>query len=151
MIAVGYKLTKPEIFIRKYRKGWAHLIPFVITILAILFTDLLIGIGIGLIMSALFIIWGNFRSAISQYQDGNNLLVRAKKDLSFIHKYELKNILAKVPDGTSVMIDLSRIGFVDMDNIDIINEFIESAEYRGISINFKHKGNHSHPQLINKD
>ncbi len=147
LIAVGYKLTKPEIFVRKYRKGWAHLIPFVITILAILFTDLLIGIGIGLVASVLFIIWGNFRSSISLYEDGVNLLLRVKKDLSFIHKYELKKILTRIPDGKNVLIDLSRVSFVDMDNIDIFNEFIESAEYREISVNFKQKGNQSHPHL----
>ncbi len=137
LISVGYKLTKPEIFIRKYEKGWAHLIPFVVTIVAILFTDLLVGIGIGLVVGAFFIVWRNFHSAVFFLVDGNNYLIRFKKDLSFIHKYELKRILNKIPDYSNVIIDLSRTNFIDMDNSEIINDFTVNAIYRNIKVQIK--------------
>jgi carbonic anhydrase len=139
LIAVGYKLTRPELFVAKYKKGWAHLIPFVVTILAILFTDLLVGIGIGLVVSMLFIVRNNFRSSIFVFEDGQNLLVRIKKDLSFLHKYELKKILSSIPDGTSLMLDFSRVSFVDLDNTEIINDFMQTIRYRNISVRFKFK------------
>ncbi|OWY23960.1 SulP family inorganic anion transporter [Sphingobacteriales bacterium UPWRP_1] len=137
LISVGYKLTKPEIFLRKYEKGWAHLIPFVATILAILFTDLLIGVLIGCVVGAFFVIRGNYKSAIVVVNDGNNYLLRFTKDLSFIHKYELKSILSELPENCNLMIDVSRIGFIDLDNAEILNDFIATTSYKGITVNYK--------------
>ncbi|MFN7120157.1 MAG: SulP family inorganic anion transporter [Saprospiraceae bacterium] len=139
LISVGYKLTKPEIFIRKYEKGMAHLIPFVVTIVAILLTDLLIGVCIGLVVAAFFIVRSNFKSSIIFLQDGNNYLIRFKKDLSFIHKYELKRVLDKIPTNSNVLLDLSRIDFVDLDNTEIISDFVESANFKGIHITVKNQ------------
>jgi MFS superfamily sulfate permease-like transporter len=140
LITVGYKLTKPEILVRKYQMGWAHLIPFVVTVLAILFTDLLVGIGIGLASSVLFIIWSNFRTGVFVYRDGDNHLIRLTTNLSFIHKYELKRILASIPAGATVLIDLSKTSFVDLDNSEIISDFVESANYRDIKVQIKKAG-----------
>jgi carbonic anhydrase len=137
LIAVGYKLTKPKIFVDKYVKGWAHLIPFVVTIVAILLTDLLIGVGVGIFVAGFFILYANFQSAVSFTQDGNNCLVRFKKDLSFIHKYELKRIFDKIEDNCNVLLDMTKIDFVDLDNAEIINDFIETAPYRGIRVAVK--------------
>ena len=134
LIAVGYKLTKPEIFLRKWKKGYAHFFPFVITIAAILLTDLLKGVCIGLIAGAAFIIFSNFKSAITYINDGNQHLVRFKKDLSFIHKLELRRRLRSVPDNEVVVLDLSRIHFVDYDNAEIINDFIDNAALRGVKV-----------------
>ena len=97
--------------------------PFVITIIAILLTDLLVGIGIGIFVAFIFLIFENFRLAILYIVDGNNHLVRIKKDLFFVHKYELKHVLNKIPAGANLLLDLSRANFVDLDNIEIINDF----------------------------
>ncbi|GAB4488057.1 MAG: SulP family inorganic anion transporter [Saprospiraceae bacterium] len=134
LISVGYKLTKPQIFIDKYEKGWAHLAPFVVTIVAILLTDLLVGIGVGLFVAGGFIIYSNFHSAILHVQEGDKHLIRFKKDMSFIHKFELKRIFEKIPNGSEVVIDVSRTGFIDYDNAEIINEYIESAHYKDIKV-----------------
>ncbi len=139
LISVGYKLTKPEIFLRKYEKGMAHLIPFVVTIVAILLTDLLIGVCIGLVVAAFFIVRSNFKSSIVFLQDGNHFLIRFKKDLSFIHKYELKRVLDRIPANSSVLLDLSRIDFVDLDNSEIISDFIESAKFKDIHLTIKNQ------------
>ena len=134
LLSVGYKLTKPEIFKKKYEKGWSHLIPFVTTIAAILFTDLLIGIGIGLIVGGAFVIFNNYRSAILHIADGNHHLVRFQKDMSFMHKYELKRTLEKVPEGANLIIDISRTSFIDLDNAEILNEYIQAAHYKDIRV-----------------
>lgn len=137
LIAVGYKLTKPGIFVKEFGKGWAHFIPFVVTIVAILFSDLLIGVGVGIFVAGFFILYSNFHSSISFTQDNNNCLIRFKKELSFIHKYELKRVLEKIPDNCNVLLDISNVGFIDLDNAELINEFIEVAAYRDIKVRLK--------------
>ena len=138
LISVGFKLTKPKIFLEEYKKGWTHLIPFVVTILAILLTDLLIGIAIGLVVGTFFVMRENYKSALTvMADDKNNHLIRFKKDLSFIHKYELRKVFAGLPNGCKVLLDLSRIGFVDLDNAEIINDFISSAQFRDIRVEVK--------------
>ena len=134
LISVGYKLTKPQIFIDKYEKGWAHLVPFVITIVAILLTDLLTGIVTGLFVAGAFIVFNNFHSAILHISEGDRHLIRFKKDMSFMHKYELKRTLGKIPEGSSVVIDVSRMSFIDYDNAEIINEYIETAHFKNINV-----------------
>lgn len=134
LIATGYKLTKPRLFTERYKQGWTQFVPFVVTIAAILFTDLLVGIGIGLAVGFVFVIARNFRTAITFACDGEDCLLRARRNLYFIHKYELQNELRRVPDNARLLIDLSSTSYVDLDNIDVINAFIKGAGYRGITV-----------------
>lgn len=134
LISVGYKLTKPQIYIDKYEKGLAHLVPFLVTVIAILLSDLLIGIGVGVLVAGMFIIYNNFHSAILHVSDGNKHLIRFKKDMSFVHKFELKSTLEKIPEGSDLLIDVSKASFIDYDNAEIINEFIETAHFKEINV-----------------
>ncbi len=149
LIATGYKLTNPALFIERYRQGLTQLIPFVVTIIAILFTDLLIGILIGLTVGFGFVIARNFRPAITFAVDGEDCLLRARRNLYFIHKYELQQALNKVPDGSILVIDLSSTSYVDLDNIDVINAFIKSAEYRHIDVHVRNDIAERSAPLIN--
>ena len=134
LLFVGYKLTKPELYLARYRQGWTQFIPFLVTVVAILLTDLLIGILIGLAVGFVFVVGRNFRTAVTYQCDGDDCLVRARRNLYFIHKHELKSTLAKVPNGANVLIDLSQTNFVDLDNVDVINGFIEGARWRDIDV-----------------
>lgn len=134
LIATGYKLTRPALFTKRWRQGWTQFVPFVVTIAAILFTDLLIGIGIGLLVGFGFVVARNFRTAITFACDEDDCLIRARRNLYFIHKWELQRELAKVPDNCNLLIDLSSTGYVDLDNVDVINSFIKGARYRGIAV-----------------
>lgn len=134
LIATGYKLTKVELFTKRLAQGWTQFVPFVITILAILFTDLLIGIVIGIVVGFCFVIARNFRPSITFICDGDECLVRARRSLYFVHKYELQKSLARVPDNVNVLIDLSSTNYVDLDNVEIINSFIKGASFRGIKV-----------------
>ena len=134
LISVGYKLTKPALFVERFQKGWTQFVPFVVTVAAILFTDLLIGIVIGLGVGFVFVVARNFRTAITFMCDEGDCLIRARRNLYFIHKYELQRELARVPDGASLLIDLSSTSYVDLDNVDVINAFIKGAAFRGIAV-----------------
>jgi MFS superfamily sulfate permease-like transporter len=134
LIATGYKLTKPKLFVDRWKQGWTQFVPFVATIAAILRTDLLIGIVIGLGVGFVFVVARNFRTAITFACDEEDCLIRARRNLYFIHKHELQKSLLKVPDNSNLLIDLSSTNYVDLDNIDIINAFIKGAPYRNINV-----------------
>lgn len=150
LIAVGYKLTKPAIFREKYEMGRAYFIPFVVTISAILLTDLLTGIAIGIAVGVFFIVLENYRSMMVFVVDNNNYLMRFKKDVFFIHKYELKKKLSSIPDGANVLLDFSRVGYIDLDNVGIINDFVNSASFKDIIITIKPDSEGNAPNLIKK-
>ncbi len=137
LIVVGYKLTRPAIFRDKWVKGPTHIVPFVVTITAILLTDLLVGIAIGVLVGIIFVIQQNFRSALTLTQDGKNYLLRAKKDLFFIHKYELKSLLDTIPDSSNLLIDLTRANYIDLDNVEILQDYIGVCKSRSIRARFK--------------
>lgn len=134
LIQTGYKLAKPALFVARWNMGMTQFLPFVVTVGAILFTDLLRGIAVGLVVGFVFVIGRNFRTAISYVEMGDTVMVRARRDLYFIHKPQLQKALTRVPDGADVVIDLSTTIFVDLDNIDIVNGFIKGAPFRNISV-----------------
>lgn len=134
LIATGYKLTKPSLFTKRWKQGFTQFVPFVATIVAILFTDLLIGIAIGLVVGFVFVIARNFRPALVLVKEGDSYMIHARRNLYFIHKHELQRELGRVPDGANLLVDLSATSFVDLDNIDIINAFVRGAEFRNIRV-----------------
>jgi len=137
LIFTGYKLAKPSLFVGFYKKGWNQFLPFVGTILAILATDLLKGVLIGIGIAIIFIIRSNFKSAIVVVNDTNKYLVRLRKDVSFFNKAILKQGLEKVPANSYVIIDISRADFIDQDIIEIIEDFQKHAPLENIKVEIK--------------
>jgi len=137
LIFTGYKLAKPSLFVSYYKKGWNQFLPFVGTIAAILATDLLKGVIIGIGIAIIFIIRSNFRSAIIVVSDANKYLVRLRKDVSFLNKVILKQGLEKVPANSFVIIDVSRADFIDQDIIEIIEDFQKHAPLENIKVEIK--------------
>ncbi|MFZ4687799.1 MAG: SulP family inorganic anion transporter [Polymorphobacter sp.] len=134
LIATGYKLTKPKLFTDRWAQGMTQFIPFVVTVLAILFTDLLIGIVIGLLVGLAFVIWRSLADVITYVENDGAVMVRARRNLYFIHKPQLQAALARVPNDHIVLIDLSATNYVDLDNVDIINAFVKSAPFRNLTV-----------------
>lgn len=137
LIQTGYKLAKPSLFIARWKQGYTQFIPFFVTVVAILFTDLLKGIAVGLVIGFGFVIARNFRTAISYVERDGMAMVRARRDLYFIHKPQLQEALLRVPEGSELIIDLSSTVFVDLDNVDIINGFIKGAPFKSITVRLK--------------
>ncbi len=146
LIFTGYKLAKVTLFKEFYRKGWDQFAPFVVTIGAILFTDLLIGILIGIGVGLFFMIRTNFRSAVMVVNDDNNYLIRFRKDVSFLNKPIVKKKLEDVPAESYVIIDATRADFIDKDVIEEINNFLCHAYLKKIKVEIKtsqHKSMHN--------
>jgi MFS superfamily sulfate permease-like transporter len=145
LITVGFKLVKPSLVISMYKKGVDQFIPFIVTILAILFSDLLIGIGIGIATGIVFVLKTNFHKALFCVNEDSNVLIRLTKDVSFLNKALLRKTLREIPDGSFVIIDGSRSAFIDQDILELISDFRESAENRKIEVELKQSIGASNP------
>ncbi len=141
LIVTGYKLAKPTLFREFRRRGWDQFVPFVATIGAILLTDLLVGIVIGIGVALFFLIRSNFHSAVVIVHDEHKYLVRLRKDVSFLNKPILKEKLESVPAHSFVSIDLTRADFIDKDVIDVINEFTHHAQLKDIRVEIRKSPN----------
>lgn len=133
LILVGYKLTKPALIKSMYKKGWNQFIPFILTILSILFTDLLTGIGIGLIVGLFFILRNNMHRSIVVVKDEGSFLIRFHKDTSFLHKAFLIKTLNRIPNNSEVIIDGEKV-FLDEDIIELLEDFIQMSSKRNITV-----------------
>ncbi|MFO1419233.1 MAG: SulP family inorganic anion transporter [Methylotetracoccus sp.] len=140
LLLTGYKLAKPQHFVEMYRKGPNQLIPFVMTILAILVTDLLKGIGIGMVIGLYFVVRANFHAAMSLTQDGRNYLLRLQKDVSFLNKALLRSYLQSIQPASYVIIDASRAQFVDQDILEAIEDFVAASGEQDIKVELRNFG-----------
>ena len=137
LIMVGYKLAKPALFKEMFNKGMNQFLPFLITIVAILLTDLLIGITIGMAAGLFFVIKSNFHEAIQVVQNENNFLVKFNKDVTFLNKASLKKSLDRIPEGSFVLIDGTKSVFIDQDISEVVDDFTETAPLKGITVELK--------------
>ena len=137
LLLTGYNLCKPAFFRDMYAKGASQIVPFVITILAILFTDLLKGIAIGMFFGLFFVVRSNFHSAISVTRKGPHYLLRLQKDVSFLNKAPLRQALAQIEPGSYVIIDGTRAKFIDRDIIETLEDFMANAAESQVCIEIK--------------
>ncbi|HEY0655701.1 MAG TPA: SulP family inorganic anion transporter [Chryseosolibacter sp.] len=137
LIVTGYKLTKPSLYRDTFRKGWDQFLPFVITIAAIILTNLLVGIAIGIAVGLFFVLKTNFHEAISIIKDGNHYLLRLNKDVTFLNKALLRKTFEHIPDNTTLIIDGGSSMFIDNDIIETIDDFVLNAPSRNIKVEIK--------------
>jgi len=134
LLTVGYKLTQPALYRSMFRKGWDQFLPFLITVVAILFTDLLKGISIGIVVGLIFVIKTNFQSAISVTEHKGNYLLKLQKDVSFLNKALLLKKLSRIPNGASILINARRAQFIDTDIMEVLLDFINTADDKDLTI-----------------
>lgn len=138
LMVVGYKLAKPALFMKMYQQGWNQFIPFVATILGILFTNLLAGIGIGMAVAIFIILRNNYRvaSRVVQSTNSSNNSIRLilSEDVTFLNKASIQGTLAQMPDGSNVTIDASNTFFIHHDVVEIIEDFKINAASRNITV-----------------
>lgn len=134
LLHTGFKLAKPALFKEFYRKGLSQLLPFVITISAILATDLLIGMAIGITVGLFFVIKANFRAAITLTQDKSFYILTFNKDVAFLNKALLRKLLSHVQPNSTLTIDASKSHFIDHDIIETIDDFMVTAPNHNISV-----------------
>ena len=141
LIVTGYNLAKPKLFRNMWQLGPKQFLPFLITIIVILATDLLIGVTLGLLISIYFIIQNNFKAdynIVSEEKDRRSFnVIRLNSNVTFLNKVRLKNALDKIPEDSTLTIDGSHCNFIDYDILEIVSEFSNKAQDRNIEVHLK--------------
>ncbi len=141
LFVTGYNLTKPKLYLNMWRLGWKQYLPFILTIIFILFNDLLFGVSIGLLISVFFIIRNNFRTEYKIIKDHHShtdiYTIKLNSNVTFLNKVNLRRSLDKVPEYTVLTIDGSECNFIDYDILEIISEFASKARDRHIELHLK--------------
>ncbi|MBS1682625.1 MAG: SulP family inorganic anion transporter [Bacteroidetes bacterium] len=137
LIVVGFKLTSPDQYKSMYKKGMSQFLPFVATVVAVTFTNLLSGVLIGIVVAIFFILRTNFYDAMLLVNNGNDFLLKTTKDVSFLNKASLRNKLQGIPPNSTITIDGSRSNFIDADIKETIGDFIWEARSKNIKVELK--------------
>lgn len=127
LILVGYKLAKPATFKHFWHNGKYQFIPFVATVLAVVFTDLLKGVGIGLAISIFYILQGNMKRAYylsrEKLNDADELTIKLAEEVSFLNKAAIKKTLKNIQPGSKVIIDARTTSYITTDVLEMIQDF----------------------------
>ncbi len=138
LITVGYKLAKPALFRSMYAQGPYQFIPFIVTIIGILTTDLLIGIGLGLAVAIFTILLNNYQNAFFVDRDPTGAVrVVLSENVSFLNRVTVMRALAEIPAGVRVVIDASRSVSIDHDVFEILQDFRQRAVAENIDVTFE--------------
>ncbi len=140
LFLVGYKLAKPALFKQMYKQGWSNFTPYIATIAAIVLTDLLVGICIGLVVAVMFVLYNNYKKPFLFEMDDHMskdgvITLELAEDVTFLNKANIQRALNQIPERSKVVIDASRTVNIDQDVLDIIDDFKEHAKFMDIDLN----------------
>ncbi|MFZ9388773.1 MAG: SulP family inorganic anion transporter [Chitinophagaceae bacterium] len=145
LIMIGLKLANPKVFIHMWKAGKYQFIPFLVTVFAVVLTDLLKGVGIGLMVSVFFILRGNMKLAYffrkENHHEGETIHIDLAQEVSFLNKAAVKQTLAHLPEKSRVVINAEHTVYIDYDILALIRDFQNSGskdkEIEVILKNFK--------------
>ncbi|UOK41972.1 MULTISPECIES: SulP family inorganic anion transporter [Flavobacterium] len=127
LLLVGYKLAKPATIMHFWEKGKYQFVPFIATLLAVVFLDLLKGVALGMVISIIFVLRGNLKRAYyfrkEEYEDGDIIHIDLAQEVSFLNKAAIKLTLNNLPEDSRVVINASDTVYIAHDVIDLIKEF----------------------------
>ena len=139
LLVTGVKLASPALVKQMWNEGRYQFIPFALTVVAIVLTDLLIGILIGLVVSIGFILWSNARRpmhrTLEKHLGGDVVRIELSNQVSFLNRVALERALNEVPRGGHVLLDARSTHYIDPDVLGLIREFKEqTGPARGVEV-----------------
>ncbi|MEZ4893295.1 MAG: SulP family inorganic anion transporter [Saprospiraceae bacterium] len=142
LILTGYKLAKVSVFKAMWKNGKYQFWPFIITVLAVVFTDLLTGVMIGLGAAVFAILRGNMKNSYffhkEEYHEGDLITIKLSQEVSFLNKAAIKLTMDHLPENSKVIFDASDTAYIDFDVLESIKEFTkEKAPGMGIKVTLK--------------
>ncbi|TGE29281.1 SulP family inorganic anion transporter [Hymenobacter metallicola] len=141
LLMVGFKLTKPALFRTQWRLGWDQFLPFFITVVAILFTDLLKGVAVGLAVGIFYILKANLESAYFFHSEPTNepgvTHIKLSEHVSFLNKASLVTTFERLTPGTKVILDGTDSEVIDYDVLEAIENFRLTASERNIELELR--------------
>lgn len=127
LLLVGYKLAKPATFKHFWQLGKFQFIPFVATVVAVVATDLLKGVGIGLAISVFYILQGNMKRAYylskEKLDDADEITIKLAEEVSFLNKAAIKKTLKNIKPNSKVIFDARSTAYIATDVLEMIQEF----------------------------
>ena len=141
LLVIGYKLTRFALYRTQWRLGWSQFLPFIVTVVAILFTDLLLGVCIGLVVGIFFILKANYESAYFFHRaetsapDTVHLLL--SQHVSFLNKASIVTTLNGFAPGTHLILDGTQSAVIDHDVLEAIETFRLTAAERGVDLELR--------------
>jgi MFS superfamily sulfate permease-like transporter len=143
LLLVGYKLANPATIKHFWEKGKYQFIPFIATFGAVVFTDLLKGVALGMIISVIFVLKGNMKRAYhfkkEEYHDGDIIHIDLAQEVSFLNKAAIKTTLSEIPENAFVTINASNTVYIAHDILTLITEFAE-VNAKELNIDVKLEG-----------
>ena len=145
LFVVGYKLAKPRLFVEMYGKGRRQFLPFIVTVLGIIFTDLLIGIGMGLAVGVVAILITSYQNShflhIKDVSNGrHHIRMTFAEEVTFFNKGAILNELDSLPDDTELDLDVRNTTYLDNDVLEILDDFATKAAARHIDVRLLTRG-----------
>ena len=139
LIVTGFKLASPKLFSQMMSAGKYQFAPFLITVLAIVFTDLLIGVLIGLTVALSFILYSNVKRPlhriVEKHVGGEVMRIELANQVSFLNRAALEQALDDIPEGGSILLDARNTSYVDPDVLNLVHEFkTTTAPARGVKV-----------------
>ncbi len=139
LLIVGYKLAKPALFMQMYKLGWKQSVPFFVTVIGIVFTDLLVGIGLGLLVGIVVILLKNYQNShflhIEDQSNGKHKIkMTLAEEVTFFNKGAILKELDRLPENTYFEFDVTKTRYLDYDIIEILEDFAFKAKERNIDI-----------------
>ena len=129
LLMIGYKLASPKVFKHMWASGKYQFVPFIVTVLAVVFTDLLKGVAIGLVVSVFYILRANLKLAYffkkEKHHAGEGITIKLAQEVSFLNKAAIKQTLNHLPENSKLLIDASDSFYIDHDVLELIRDFIE--------------------------
>lgn len=140
LLMTGYKLAKPSLIKKMWKLGWDQFVPFMVTLLAVVFTDLLMGVGIGLAFGVLYILRTNMRNPFFfklEKTNGTDRVYRLElaQEVSFLNKGAVQYAFTHIPENSIVIIDGTNARYIDHDVLEIIHNFKENSYTKNIEVN----------------
>jgi MFS superfamily sulfate permease-like transporter len=142
LIMIGLRLASPKVFKHIWQSGKHQFVPFIITVVAVVFTDLLKGVGIGLVVSIFYILKGNMKLAYffrkEQHHEGETIHIDLAQEVSFLNKAAIKATLSALPQNSKVVVSADNTVYIDHDVLELLRDFLNfGAKDKNINITLK--------------
>ncbi|MDY0781198.1 SulP family inorganic anion transporter [Tenacibaculum sp. IB213877] len=139
LLVVGYKLAKPALFKQMYTLGWKQFVPFIVTIVGIVFTDLLFGIGLGLAVGIVIILIKSYQNSHFLHIENNSngehkIKMTLAEEVTFFNKGAILKELNNIPENAFLELDVTKTRYLDNDIIEILEDFAFKAREKNINI-----------------
>lgn len=141
LFVVGYKLTSLPVYKSVFKQGKKQFLPFIITIIVVMFTDLITGILVGGTVAIFFVLRDNYKNAYIHNKvskdSSEKITMSLSEETTFLNKADIMLYLSHLPENTEIIIDGAKAKYIHPDIYEIIDEFVENAEHRNIKVEIK--------------